>query len=38
MQAMGMAIYMDAGPPVMYAAQVIEAYDQFKSQANASGV
>jgi AhpD family alkylhydroperoxidase len=38
MEAMGMAIYMGADPPVMYAAQVIEACDQFKSQVNASGV
>jgi AhpD family alkylhydroperoxidase len=38
MEAMGMAIYMGAGPSVMYASQAIEAYDQFKSQANASGV
>jgi AhpD family alkylhydroperoxidase len=30
MEAMGMAIYMGAGPSVMYAAQAIEAYDQFK--------
>jgi AhpD family alkylhydroperoxidase len=37
MEAMGMAIYMGAGPSVMYAAQAIEAYDQLKSQAAASG-
>ena len=30
MEAMGMAIYMGAGPSVMYASQAIEAYDQFK--------
>ena len=26
---MGMAIYMGAGPSLMYAAQAVEAYDQF---------
>jgi hypothetical protein len=26
---MGMAIYMGAGPSVMYAAQALEAFDQF---------
>ena len=30
METMGMAIYMGAGPSVMYAAQAVEAYDQFK--------
>jgi AhpD family alkylhydroperoxidase len=30
MEAMGMAIYMGAGPSVMYAAQAVEACDQFK--------
>jgi len=29
METMAMAIYMGAGPSVMYAAQAIEAYDQF---------
>ncbi len=29
METMGMAVYMGAGPAVMYAAQAIEAYDQF---------
>jgi AhpD family alkylhydroperoxidase len=33
METMGMAIYMGAGPSVMYASQAIEAYDQFKRQA-----
>jgi AhpD family alkylhydroperoxidase len=33
METMGMAIYMGAGPSVMYAAQAIEAYDQFKAKA-----
>ena len=36
MEAMGMAIYMGAGPSVMYASQAIEAYDQFKRQAATS--
>lgn len=29
METMGMAIYMGAGPSLMYAAQALEAYDQF---------
>ena len=29
LETMGMAIYMGAGPSVMYAAQAVEAYDQF---------
>ena len=29
MEAMGMAIYMGAGPSLMYAAQAVEAFDQF---------
>lgn len=29
MERMGMAVYMGAGPSVMYAAQAIEAYDHF---------
>ena len=32
METMGMAIYMGAGPAVMYAAQAVEAYDQFKAK------
>ncbi|QBR72125.1 carboxymuconolactone decarboxylase [Beijerinckiaceae bacterium] len=32
METMGMAVYMGAGPSVMYAAQAVEAYDQFKKQ------
>jgi AhpD family alkylhydroperoxidase len=35
MEAMGMAIYMGAGPSVMYAAQAVEAFDQFKAKAAA---
>lgn len=29
METMGMALYMGAGPSLMYAAQAVEAYDQF---------
>ncbi len=29
METVGMAIYMGAGPSVMYAAQAVEAYDQY---------
>ena len=32
METMGMAIYMGAGPSVMYAAQAVEAFDQFTDQ------
>lgn len=32
MEAMGMAVYMGAGPSMIYAAQAIEAYDQFKER------
>lgn len=32
METMGMAIYMGAGPSVMYAAQAVEAYDQFAAK------
>jgi AhpD family alkylhydroperoxidase len=32
METMGMAIYMGAGPSVMYAAQAVEAYDQFSAK------
>jgi len=32
METMGMAIYMGAGPSVMYAAQAIEAYDQYAAK------
>lgn len=32
METMGMAVYMGAGPSVMYAAQAIEAFDQFDHQ------
>jgi AhpD family alkylhydroperoxidase len=33
LEAMGMAIYMGAGPSVMYAAQALEAFDQFTDHA-----
>jgi AhpD family alkylhydroperoxidase len=32
METMGMAVYMGAGPSVMYAAQAVEAYDQFTAR------
>ena len=33
METVGTAIYMGAGPSVMYAAQAVEAFDQFKRKA-----
>ncbi|MBK1836333.1 carboxymuconolactone decarboxylase family protein [Azospirillum sp. YIM B02556] len=33
METMGMAVYMGAGPSVMYAAQAVEAFDQFAGKA-----
>ena len=33
MEVMGMALYMGAGPSLMYAAQAVEAFDQFSDQA-----
>ncbi len=36
METMGMAIYMGAGPSVMYAAQAVEAFDQFNTQQTSS--
>jgi AhpD family alkylhydroperoxidase len=33
MEVMGMSLYMGAGPSLMYAAQAVEAYDQFAAQA-----
>ena len=32
METVGLAIYMGAGPSVMYAAQAIEAFDQFAAR------
>lgn len=37
METMGMAIYMSAGPAVMYAAQAAEAYDQYAAKAQPAG-
>ena len=33
METMGMAIYMGAGPSVMYAAEAVEAYDHVRAKA-----
>lgn len=35
METMGLAIYMGAGPSLMYAAQAVEAFDQFAEKARA---
>ena len=35
LETMGMAIYMGAGPSAMYAAQALEAFDQFCAKAAA---
>jgi len=32
-ETMGMAVYMGAGPSAMYAAQALEAYDQYAEKA-----
>lgn len=32
METMGMALYMGAGPSLMYAAQAVEAFDQFSEK------
>ncbi|PWC41701.1 carboxymuconolactone decarboxylase family protein [Azospirillum sp. TSO22-1] len=32
LETMGMAVYMGAGPSVMYAAQALEAFDQFEAK------
>lgn len=37
METMGMAIYMGAGPAVMYASQAVEAYDQYAAKARPAG-
>jgi AhpD family alkylhydroperoxidase len=37
METLGMAIYMGAGPSVMYAAQAVEAYDQFFAKSASIG-
>ena len=36
LETVGMAIYMGAGPSVMYAAQAVEAYDQWVAKAAAT--
>ena len=36
LEAMGMAIYMGAGPSVMYAAQAMEAFDQYAARPQAA--
>jgi AhpD family alkylhydroperoxidase len=36
METMGMAIYMGAGPSVMYAAQAVEAFDQYATRGKAA--
>jgi AhpD family alkylhydroperoxidase len=33
MEVMGMALYLGAGPSLMYAAQAVEAFDQFAQEA-----
>ena len=37
METMGMALYMGAGPSLMYAAQSVEAFDQFAGKSTAEG-
>ena len=37
METLGMAVYMGAGPSVMYAANAVEAFDQFSLKANLAG-
>ena len=36
-ETMGLAVYMGAGPSAMYAAQALEAYDQYTNQASGEG-
>ena len=36
METLGLAIYMGAGPSVMYAAHAVEAYDQIKAAKDAA--
>lgn len=36
METMGMALYMGAGPSLMYAAQAVEAFDQFAAKQSAA--
>ena len=37
METMGMAIYMGSGPAVMYAAQAVEAFDQYAAKGQPGG-
>ncbi len=37
METLGMAVYMGAGPSVMYAANAVEAFDQFSAKAAPAG-
>ena len=37
METMGMALYMGAGPSLMYAAQAVEAFDQFAGKSPSKG-
>ena len=37
METLGMAVYMGAGPSVMYAAQAVEAFGQFSAKAQPAG-
>jgi len=36
LETMGLAVYMGAGPSVMYAAQALEAFDQFSAARTAA--
>ncbi len=36
LEAMGMTVYLGGGPSVMYAAQALEAYDQYAAKAQAA--
>lgn len=38
METMGMALYMGAGPSLMYAAQAVEAFDQLCERSNLCSV
>lgn len=37
MEVMGMTLYMGAGPSLMYAAQAVEAFDQYAEKAQQPG-
>ena len=38
MEALGMAIYMGAGPSVMYASHALEAFNQFANEAGGAAI